>query len=224
MAAVGLAACGGSSGPLASGTHSTKATQTVPPTTTTSAPATTPTTLPPPTTTLPPTTTTSAPPPTTTSTGPSNGLTGYGATIHAWDEAHSSDGKYEGFASYGPTVSTPEGPTPQFIAVQNDGSNIISFIESLPDGTSLAAAKQIALESLPSDTLPQSFVVSDQNGSCGFWNLTSQTLATAGQGGAGGSVSIEMAYDDSNGSPHYEPNNINTLSFEIGINDSSGTC
>lgn len=40
----------------------------------------------------------------------------------------------------------------------------------------------------------------------------------------GADVSIEMAYDDSNGSPHYEPNNVNTLTFEAGTNDSSSTC
>lgn len=57
---------------------------------------------------------------TTSSTGttfPTYGLSGYGATIVAWDEVHSSDANYEGFPAYGPIISTPEGPTPQFIEV-----------------------------------------------------------------------------------------------------------
>ena len=166
------------------------------------------------------TTTTSS----TSTTYPTYGLSGYGATIVAWDKFHSSDPKYEGFPAYGPIISTPEGPTPQFIEVQNDGTNITQFIEVLPDGTSLASAKQIVLESLPFDAVAQSFDVSYQDGSCGFWNLISQSLVAAGQGGANGSVSIEMAYDDSNGAPHYEPSNVNTLTFEAGTNDSSSTC
>jgi hypothetical protein len=101
------------------------------------------------------------------------------------------------------------------------GQQVIQFIQVLPDGTSLASAQSIALTSLPADVVPGAFDVSNQNGSCGFWNLTSQTLSAAGFSDA---IVIEMAYDDSNGAPHYKPNDINTLTVEGGTNDSSGTC
>jgi hypothetical protein len=161
---------------------------------------------------------------TTSSTGttfPTYGLSGYGATMVAWDKFHSSDGNYQGFPAYGSIISTPEGPTPQFIGVMHAGNQITQFIEVLPTGTSVASAKQIALQSLPYDSTPLSFYVSYQNGSCAFWNLSSPTLTAAGMGA---DVTIEMAYDDSNGAPHYEPNDINALTFEAGSNDSSGTC
>jgi hypothetical protein len=148
-------------------------------------------------------------------------LTGLGATLGAWNNAHQQDSKYQGFPAYGPAVSTPEGPTPQFIEIMEFGTQITQFTEVLPGGTSLSSAQQIALTSLPADAVPQSLVASDQNGSCQFWNLSSQSLAATGQSGA---ITIEMAYDDSNGSPHNDPNNMNTLTFEFGTNDSSGTC
>jgi hypothetical protein len=218
---LGMAACGASAPthPAASNHQKTVASRS---TTTTVQPSTT-TSEPPPITTVivPPPTTATVPPTTATSTAPSNGLTGFGATVSSWDASHTSDPSYEGFPAYGPTVSTPEGPTPQFIEVQSAGGIITQFIQVLPDGTSLSSAMSIAMQSLPPDSSPSSFVQSNQNGSCGFWNLSSQMLAAAGESSG---ITIEMAYDDSNGAPHYEPNDINTLTFESGTNDSSGTC
>lgn len=39
-------------------------------------------------------------------------LTGWGATLAAWNANHKRDADYEGLPAYGPMVATPEGPTP----------------------------------------------------------------------------------------------------------------
>jgi hypothetical protein len=78
----------------------------------------------------------------------------------------------------------------------------------------------IARQNLPPDVVVTSFVQS-KNGSCGFWNLTSQMLAAEGQSPG---VVLEMAHDDADGAPTYNPNNTNTPTFETGANDSTGTC
>lgn len=166
-------------------------------------------------------TTVAAPPPTTTTTAPPPPTySGFEATITSWNTGHSQDANYQGFPAYGPTVSTPEGPTPQYISVQNDGARIDQFTEVLSNGTSLSAAEQAVREDLPSDVVAVSLDISDQNGSCAFWNLQSSTLG----GLDNAHVVIEMAYDDSNGSPRWVPGNVNTLTFEEGANDSTGTC
>ncbi len=43
-------------------------------------------------------------------------------------------------------------------------------------------------------------------------------------GVSNGKVVVEMAYDDSSGSPTYRPSDINTITIEQGQNDSTGTC
>jgi hypothetical protein len=205
IAVAALAAC--SSGRTAQPPLSTPATTTPPTTSATSIPTPAPTTTPSPTTAVPPT------------------ITGYGATLSDWKATHTRDSDYESLPAYGPTIQTPGGPTPQFIEVQDDGQRIIQFIESLPEETSLADAQKDTLAQLPTDTVPGPFDVSNQNGSCAFWNLTSPALAAVGAGGGGiGAVVVEMAYDDSNGEPTYRPSDINTITIEIGRNDSTGTC
>jgi hypothetical protein len=166
------------------------------------------------------TATTLSPP--TTAAAPA--ITGYGATLSEWTATHIQDKNYDMAPAYGPNIQSPEGPTPQFIAVRNDGQRIFSFIEVLPEGTSLATAQSLTLTQLPADTARGAFAISDQNGSCGFWNLSSATLAAVGAGGYNGEVVVEMAYDDSNGAPTYRPSDINTITIEVGQSDSTGTC
>jgi hypothetical protein len=182
------------------------------------------------TTTPVPETTAPAPATTTTTTNPpAPTLTGYGATLAAWKGSHVKDANYVGFPAYGPTVSTPMGPQPQYIEVQDDGTRITQFIESLPEDTPLSTAQTDVLEAMPSDTVAGALDIANQGQSspgesCAFWNLQSPTLAAVGAGGANGEVVVEMAYDDENGEPTYRPNDINTVTFEVGANDSSGTC
>jgi hypothetical protein len=226
-----LAACGGSSG-------STPTTATsVPPTTTTSVPATTtsfaaaaPTTEAVPQTTVvtsSPTTAKPAPPPTSTSSIPT--ITGFGATLQAFRSAHGpQDANYGGLPAFGPIVQTPGGPTPQFID-EGSGSPVDLVIESVPDGTSVAAAKADALELLPADTISRSFVIATTQGganngqTCAFWNLSSSALDVAGTS-YNGTITIEMAYDNSDGAPSWQPSNVNTLTFEPGVSTSTSTC
>ncbi len=182
------------------------------------------------TTTIPPTTTTTVAPTTvattTTSPSPTASITGYGATLSVWTRAHPRNGSYQGLPSYGPTVTTPEGPTPQFITLNASGGWVNFFIESIPAMT-ITAAKAQVMDLLPSATVVDSFVVAhDTTGdSCAFWNLASPTLAGAGRGGVNGEVVVEMGYDDTAGAPSYRPDEINTLSFEEGANPTpTGTC
>ena len=88
----------------------------------------------------------------------------------------------------------------------------------------MSAAQSATLAQLPGDTVRGALDISNQNGSCAFWNLSSATLAAAGGGGNNGEVVVEMAYDDSSGFPTYRPSDINTITIEAGQNDSTGTC
>ena len=186
------------------------------------APPTTPSGASPPTTSAPATTPTTAAPASTAP--PTPAITGYGATLAEWKATHVRDKNYLGFPAYGPIVQTPSGPTPQYIEVQDNGQRVNQFIESLPEGTSLAEAQTDTLAQLPGNTAPGALDISNQNGSCAFWSLTSPTLAAAGAGGDNGEVVVEMAYDDANGEPTYRPSDINTITIEVGQNDSTGTC
>jgi len=162
----------------------------------------------------------------TTSTVPS-GLTEYGATIAAWNATHTKDRDYEGLPAYGPTIATPEGPTPQFIDVTSDGKQIIKYIEVLPDNTSLAEAEAAVMADLPSDAIAQSLNISHTSSlyssasSCAFWNLSSATL---GHDTISPLVEVEMAYDDSAGAPFWRTNDVNTLTFIFGRGLTTDNC
>jgi hypothetical protein len=223
MASLLFAACGGSSG-------STPTTATSVPATTTSLVSAPPTTEAVPQTTVvtsPPTTAKPAPPTTSTSSVPT--ITGFGATLQAFRSAHGpQDANYEGLPAFGPVVQTPGGPTPQFID-EGSGSPVDLVIESVPDGTSLAGAKADALELLPADTISRSFVIATTQGganngqTCAFWNLSSSTLDAAGISNSG-TVTVETAYDNSDGAPSWQPSNVNTLTFEPGVSTPTSTC
>ncbi len=152
------------------------------------------------------------------SSSPASGLTGFGATVASWNAAHTKDASYAGMPAYGPTISTPQGPSPQFVQVTVQSGVISQYIEVLPKNTSLATAKKDALANLPSTAVAKSFVVTS---SCAFWNFTSDAVA-----GALGSnqIAVEMAYDDASGSPYWEPANVNTLTFQTGRGETSDVC
>jgi hypothetical protein len=149
---------------------------------------------------------------------PASSLTGFGATVAAWNNAHSKASTYAGLPAYGPTISTPQGPSPQFVQVEIQSGRISQYIEVLPNGTSLAAAKRAALANLPSTAVAKSFVTTT---SCSFWNFTSDDVGTAL---GSPQIAVEMSYDDSSGSPYWIPNNVNTLSFQTGRAESTDVC
>ncbi len=152
------------------------------------------------------------------SSSPASSLTGFGATVAAWNATHKKDANYAGLPAYGPTISTPQGPSPQFVQVTVQSGRVSQYIEVLPNGTSLATAKKAALANLPSTAAAKSFVVTT---SCAFWNFTSNAVASAV---GSNQVAVELAYDDASGSPYWEPNNVNTLTFQTGRGETSDVC
>lgn len=155
-------------------------------------------------------------------------LTGYGATVAEWDTKHTKDRDYEGLPAYGPTLSTPEGPTPQYIGVQIDGHRVIQYIETLPSGTSLAEAKALVIPNLPPDAVAQSFVIdttgSPDGQSCAFWNFDSAILRSDPNDFLFPEIAVELAYDNEVGAPYWRPNDINTLSFLQGVQSATDVC
>jgi hypothetical protein len=149
---------------------------------------------------------------------PSSDLTGFGATIGAWNAAHKMAGSYAGYPAYGPLIKTPQGRIPQFSEVQTTDGRVTQYIEVLPNNTSLRAAMKAARANLPSTAAAKSFVVTT---SCAFWNLTDDALRPAL---GSNQVAVEMAYDDTSGSPYWMPGNVNTLTFQTGRGDSTDVC
>jgi hypothetical protein len=149
---------------------------------------------------------------------PGSNITGFGATVSAWNGAHKQTHNYAGFTAYGRTISTPQGKTPQFTEVMTDSGRITQFIEVLPKNSSLATAEKAALAQLPSGTAPKALVVT---GSCAFWNLSSATLQSA----VGSPfVAVEMSYEDASGSPFWLPNTVNTMTFQTGKGQGNDVC
>ncbi|HEY5024866.1 MAG TPA: hypothetical protein VII76_07805 [Acidimicrobiales bacterium] len=149
---------------------------------------------------------------------PASSLTGFGATIAAWNNAHTQAASYAGLPAYGPVVSTPQGRIPQYSEVQLESGRVSQYLEVLPNGTSLATAEKAARANLPSSAVAKSFVVTT---SCAFWNFTS-TIVNDAMGSP--QVTVEIAYDDASGSPYWMPNNVNTLTFQTGKGSSSDVC
>jgi len=149
---------------------------------------------------------------------PTSSLTGFGATIAAWNSAHPKGSVYAGLLAYGPTVATPQGPMPQFNGVQLQSGRVSQYTEVLRNGTPLAAAKKAALANLPSSAVAKSFIVTT---SCAFWNFTSTAVNDAV---GSPQVAVELAYDDASGSPYWMPGNVNTLTFQTGKGSSSDVC
>jgi hypothetical protein len=152
------------------------------------------------------------------SPAPGPNITGFGATISAWNRAHTQTHNYAGFPAYGPSISTPQGKTPQFTQVMSDGGRVTQFIEVLPKNSTLSTAEKAALAQLPSGTAPKALVVT---GSCAFWNLSSATLKSA----VGSPfVAVEMSYEDASGSPFWLPNTVNTMTFQTGKGQTNDVC
>ena len=123
-----------------------------------------------------------------------------------------------GIRAYGPLVETPQGRVPQFTEVQTTNGRVSQYIEALPKNTSVTAAMKAARANLPSSAVAKSFVVTT---SCAFWNLTDDVVLPAL---GSNQVAVEMAYDDTSGSPYWMPESVNTLTFQTGRGDSTDVC
>jgi len=175
-------ACGGS--PAATGgeaqAHATIRPPSSAPTTTRPAPATGPST------TVGVTAPTTAPAP----------IVGIGATSGNWDAHHALDPQVPGGSAFGPKV----GGQDEYTAVTASDGLVTSFVLTLPDGTSQAAAERQALAQLPSDAVVSASgpVGPDAVGNtCYYVNATSARLArvlsTPSIGDTRGVVGIELA-------------------------------
>jgi hypothetical protein len=82
------------------------------------------------------------------SSAPRDGLTGYGATVSAWQSVHgTSVSGYTKGTVYGPVVRDG---THRYFGVQAD-ARITMYERAFPRTTSLAEARRIVLEDFPSD-------------------------------------------------------------------------
>jgi hypothetical protein len=152
------------------------------------------------------------------SSSPASSITGFGATISAWNGAHKKVANYAGFPAYGREVSTPQGKVPQFTQLMTESGRVGQFIEVLPPNSSLADAERAALAQLPPGTAPQNLVVTS---SCAFWNLNSATLQSA----LGSPfVAVELSYEDASGSPFWLANTVNTMTFQSGKGQANDVC
>jgi hypothetical protein len=152
------------------------------------------------------------------SSSPASNITGFGATISAWNGTHKQVANYAGFPAYGREISTPQGKTPQFTQLMTDSGRVAQFIEVLPKNSSLGDAERAALAQLPPGTAPKDLVVTS---SCAFWNLNSATLQSA----LGSPfVAVELSYEDASGSPFWLANTVNTMTFQSGKGQANDVC
>jgi hypothetical protein len=178
-------------------------------------------------TSAPPTSTSTTVPPTTNNTGIQDSLTGYGATTSTWGRLYGRDSDFLGFPAYGPTFQTPSGPWPEFTHVESGNNGVIFiYLQSLPADESIGAAKADVMKEVPPDSVAGEFLVVTQGQlpgqSCAIWNFQSATLASLNAPSS--AFSVEIAYDDSGGAPHYDPTRINALTFTSGLSDSTSAC
>jgi outer membrane murein-binding lipoprotein Lpp len=149
---------------------------------------------------------------------------GFESTTAAFAAANPPTSTYDTFPAYGPTVASPIGPSPEFVAEIISNRRIIQLLQSLPADTSISAARAEAMSLMPADTKLVSFLVApaSDNGGCAFLNLRSGELAPLGRYGF---VTVELAYDNQNGAPSYVPSNVNTATYEQGTNTAnSASC
>lgn len=85
---------------------------------------------------------------------PADTLTGYGATVAAWDRTHRADPSYAAGSAYNPDPSLPpaNGRTAdQYVAVQPLGGRVTDYTRNLP-ATSVSGAETIIAGEFPADT------------------------------------------------------------------------
>jgi len=97
--------------------------------------------------------------------------------------------------------------------VQPIGGHVISYEIWTGNGTSTAAAKQVALREVPSDARVRSFTV--HGSSCAILILKSKRLAVALHGEGGGDMIVE--FSSGKDSSSYKPRSVNDLLFSSGL-------
>ena len=149
----------------------------------------------------PSTTTTGIP----NSAGVGNGLTGFGASVAQWNAHHSSDGGTD----YGPTFSLLSGSQHEWTAATPSGGRIVGYTRAMPQGTSIAAAKQAILDELPSDATTGLYQIETN---CAIWGLQSSTItAVLGPqpwGDTQGQIGVVLYSLDSGGNKFFDPNDV----------------
>jgi hypothetical protein len=152
-----------------------------------------------------------------------SGWTGFGAKLADWETAHpkGTEGCTQG--CYGTKVQTgPNESSYEFTVLSSGGAEnrVDGYTQALPEGTGVVAAKEAVLKLLPSDTHPQEFWITRQNGSCANWNLKSATLARwladPKIGDPQGIVGVVFSTPNANGEGEYNPNKVSFANVGVG--------
>lgn len=150
------------------------------------------------------------------STAPSaagaDGITGFGATVAAWDATHRPDARYDPGSAFDPTpgLGPDERHDAKYFAVQA-ADRVTTYSMRLPRGSSLAEARAAALAELPPDGKALWTAARD---TCAQLELRSQALANA-LGGTG-MVFVEVSTETAAGDVGYSPKNANELFVTLG--------
>jgi hypothetical protein len=134
------------------------------------------------------------------------GLTGFGATVAAWDAAHSADtsANLQAGCCFDRVKGLGYGARDRFILVSGDSGIIDGYEENFAEGTSIGRAKKIVAQSFPSD---MTTMWERKLRTCYQWQVTSPTLASIlgapKIGEPSGDVFIEFDSDNASLHPTY---------------------
>lgn len=150
-----------------------------------------------------------------------DGLSGYGATSSAWDGAHQPDPSFYPGVAYLPVIDGAGGGQDQYTAAERTDGRVVGYELTLPAGTTVQAAQQAVLADFPADAhVVGSFnatgIQADSQGNqsqCVLFNVQSPKLAAvlapAPYSDASGTIGVELYTTASDGSPTFDPANIN---------------
>lgn len=159
--------------------------------------------------TAPPQTATPGPGTSPSPTPVTDGITGFGATIAAWDATHAADTRFAAETAYDPTPGL--GPDQEHNAKYFGvvaGDRVLSYSERLPHRSRFADAKAAALAELPPDA---KVVWTRTRTGCAQMELRSATLGQAI--GARGRVYVKVVTETRTGGSRYNPKNADELIF-----------
>lgn len=144
-------------------------------------------------------------------------ITGFGATLSAWNAHHTADKKFDPNAAYDPDPALPSySGQDVYVAVQWQDGRALDYQMNIP-GESIHRAIVRALEELPPDGRELWGLKRD---SCYQAELTSRTLGRAlsspGIGDPEGDVFVEFETLLSDGSQVYESRDVNGILVGLG--------
>jgi hypothetical protein len=147
-----------------------------------------------------------------------DGITGFGATVGAWNAHHTADTKYDPGSVYDPDPSLPStgGAQADYIAVEPQDGRVTDYTINtfrLPINAAIARARQ----ELPPDAHE---LWKARRDTCYQVELTSSTLdrafSSSNIGDPQGEVLVEFSTVLPNGSSIYRSNDINNILMSIG--------